>query len=196
MKDGAHTHHDHGQSGVGVAVLIALILVIASGAASIISAVVHVLIITGSVLAGLTVLAVIAFAAVTWHRREHQAAGSGYRPGLRPAAVQGRLNSQHEVAALRGQLAELHEQVAMLQRADSHALAERHQHLHFHGLDAAQAGAVLRRNISAQNGGGMSASRGGSGADEDGASPRDVTHPIAPVEAPYVADGHELETGA
>lgn len=153
MKDGAHTHHDHGQSGVGAAVVIALMLVIASGAASIITAVVHVLIITGSVLAGLTVIAVIAFTAVRWHRREHQAAGTGCRPGIRPAAVRGRLTGQHEVAALRGQLAALGEQVAMLQRAGSHAPEQCHQHLHFHGPDAAQAVAsVIRQQASLHHG--------------------------------------------
>ena len=147
MKDGAHTHGHGGSLGAAVAVIAATVLAI--GVAEAVArvwpyVVAGVAVIAGLWAAGWVTRTVMAYRQqqVTW---QAQVSGTAY-DGLR----------DREIAALRQAVEDLH---ARLARAESPVLpgAERHEHVHFHGLAADQIAAMLaaRQHAQPDDGGGQ-----------------------------------------
>jgi hypothetical protein len=141
--DGAHTHH-HGPNGPGIGTVILAVfgLALAVAAAHAVAAILPVLLIALAAAAGL-VLAVLTACAVIAYRHRHTAwhqATPGHLPPI-PGPVP--LAGDREVVSLRQAITELHAQLAAARALDAGHPPGAHQHLHFHGLDPAQAAAIL-----------------------------------------------------
>jgi hypothetical protein len=141
--DGAHTHH-HGPTGPGVGTVILAVfgLALALGAAHAVAAILSALLIGLAAAAGL-VLTVLTVCIVLAYRHRHMA---GHRPipgHLPPGPGYVPLAGDREVVSLRQAIIELHGQLAAAGALDLGHSSGAHQHLHFHGLDPAQAAAIL-----------------------------------------------------
>jgi hypothetical protein len=131
VRDGAHTHGHGGGLGASMAVIGATVLAI-SAAEAIARVwpyvVTGVVVIAGLWAAGWVTRALMASRQQAWSVQVTRGANDGLR--------------DREIAALRQAVEDLH---ARLARTESPVLpgAERHEHVHFHGLAAEQIAAVL-----------------------------------------------------
>jgi hypothetical protein len=144
VRDGAHTHH-HGPNGTGLgtAPLIGAGLAVVTQLASVIAAVLHLVLIGLAVIVGLALL-VLAVCAVTVYRRRHRAAWLSAPDWLPPIPEDVELPGDREVVSLRQAITELHAQLTAARVAlDAGHRPDAHQHLHFHGLDPGQVAAIL-----------------------------------------------------
>jgi hypothetical protein len=140
--DGAHTHHGHGGSGIGTVILVVFGLAVVMEAAHAVAAILPALLIGLAATAGLALTAQTACAVITCLR--HHAAWHQSIPGpLPPVPDPVPLAADREVVSLRQAITELHAQLVATRALDSSHSCDAHQHLHFHGLDPAEAAAIL-----------------------------------------------------
>jgi hypothetical protein len=138
VKDGAHTHSHH--RGGGLALIVLLGVLVASGLAETIARVLPYLVAAGAVLAGLWVAGWVTRTVLIY--RAHQQAGWPSMPGPgRPDQLTAAVQAGRELVTLRQAVEELHAQLSAAR--PGLPIEGRHEHLHFHGLAAEQVAAVL-----------------------------------------------------
>jgi predicted membrane channel-forming protein YqfA (hemolysin III family) len=149
--DGAHTH-GHGPTGLGELVVLALGVVLA---ADILARVLTLLLVVLAVAGGLLLIGLIGYVVLACRRYQQQdtwlnAAPRGWPdvPGDPPRAA------LDDPVTLRQAITELQAQL-LAARGDLPATdGSRHQHLHFHGLTAEQAAAIINELQDRQHPGG------------------------------------------
>ncbi len=136
VMDGAHTHHHGpGGAGIGTALMIGAGLAVATQIMNAVAAIVHALLIGLTIVAGLALAGLTAYAVAAYRRR--LAAWHHSPPAwLPPASEDMELSGDREVVSLRQAITELHAQLAAARAAlNSADRPGAHQHLHFHALD-------------------------------------------------------------
>jgi hypothetical protein len=137
--DGAHTH-GHGPTGLGELVVLALGVVLA---ADILARVLTFVLIGLAVAGGLLLIGFIGYVVLACRRYQHATALEAAQPywPVMPEDPPRVVNA--DPVSLRQAITELQAQLWAARGGLSAADGARHQHLHFHGLTAEQAAAII-----------------------------------------------------